>query len=162
MEVHGGSLDKALGGSGLARLASLVRGVQTELGKTSLDGGACEPAKKGLSGRKVGCGAKDHGALADWWVAAGEGEVCAGLTKVRAGSDGERDQSGLRVAGIGELGGLEDVLPEDEFGGKAWKQVEGLQFGRGSLAVGSVAVIGDGDTAHTGAGQRSEGEGLRG
>lgn len=98
----------------------------------------------------VGAAAEGDAALADGRVQGREGDVAAGLAVERAVGEGERKEGGVRVAGLGELGGLQDVFAGDELGGELVVQLEGAELGGGGLAVGGVLVVGEGDTGGSG------------
>ncbi len=123
--------------------------------------GAGEPAEEGDGCGVVPGGFEDDGALADGRVGlggyAGEGTDFA---IVGGAGDGERDEGGLGVAGLGELGGLGDVFSDDEFGGELGGETEAFEGGGGGEAVGGVEVVGDGDLLDGRLGEGVDGEGL--
>ncbi len=68
----------------------------------------------------------------------------------------------MRVAGLGELGGLGDVFSSDEFGREGGIELEGFECALGGEAVGRVERVGDGDFGDPGTGEGVERERLRG
>ena len=135
--------------------------IEAELGKTFLDRRAGEPVKKAVGGGEVGGVAEGNAALMNRGVVVGKLDERTGLPEVRAGGDGEGDEGGLGIAGVGELGGLHDVLANDEFGGECLLEVKGAEFGDGGLTVGSVLAVRNRDVGDPGGGKDGQGQGLR-
>ena len=77
-----------------------------------------------------------------------------------AGGDGQRDEPGLRVAGLGELRGLGDVFCDGEFRLKLRVEAEVLERLLGGEAVGRVRGVGDGEAREARIFERVEGDRL--
>lgn len=144
----------------MAEPSTLLSRFQAELRQAALDLRACEPAEELLCCLKVFRFVQGHAALANGRVFAGELDEAARFAKVRAGGDGEGDEGRLRIAGIGELGRLQDVLAPDQLGREDLLELQGAEFGRGRLAVGGVQVIRNSDAGHFGTGEGAQAQRL--
>ncbi len=142
-------------------LISLLHGVQAETLQALLDLAAGEPVEKLLRCLLVFGGLEDDSALTDLRVAVrreeNEGAEIAIVGRAR---DGERDESYLGVAGLGELSRLADVFGDDEFVGDFVSEAKACEGFVGGKAVGCVLAVGNGDLLNLGAGETVEREGL--
>ena len=118
--------------------------------------------EKGVGAGGVAAVGEGYAALADGRVVLRKAEEGASIAKLGRAGDRQGDESYLRVAGLGELGGLHDVFASDELGGELLGEVQGVDGSRGGLAVGRVEVVGDGDLGNAGVGEGGERERLGG
>ena len=100
-------------------------------------------------------GFEDDASLLDGRVGVGgDADEGADRAEVFAACDGERDETGLGVAGFGELGSLGDVFGDGELGLQLFVEAEVLERLLGGKAVGRVGWVGDGEAREP---QRLEG-----
>ncbi len=80
----------------------------------------------------------DHRALNYRWISCGRNyHVGACVLEVRRTGQGQRDEAELCVAGLGILGGLRDVLADDEARLQGVVELHPLERGDGGAAVGA-------------------------
>jgi len=126
-----------------------------------LDGGAGEPVEELTRELLVLAGFEDDAGLLDGGVGVRwDGDEPAELAEVCARGDGERDEAGLGVAGLGELRGLADVFGDGEFGLELRIEAHVLKRLLRGEAVGRVRGVGDGEARESWRFQRVERDGL--
>ena len=87
--------------------------------------------------------------------------VAAVTGQLRIERQREGDETHLCVAGLHELGGLGNILPEDQFRLDLFPHAGGTQCFLGALAVGRMLGIGDGDAGDCGVGETRQGHSAR-
>ena len=128
-----------------------------------LDGRAGEPVEELSRELLLATGFEDDTGLLDGSVdVGGDPDEGAEGAEVFAAGDGERDEAGLRVAGLGELRGLRDVFGDGELGLELCVEAEMLERLLRGEAVGRVRGVGDGEACEARIFEGVERDGLEG